>query len=154
MCSVKQARRPRVPRNGRPGVRPFGSWRAEFILLNYIPRMKPTTSSTTTSDRLTTVLSYGALLLLIYLVFRIVEPFLEPLAWSAVLAIFFYSVHERISRRLRPNPAALVCTLGVTLLLIAPAPLVLGYTTRQTIDPTPGLGSGQSGRAPCGGRGW
>jgi len=103
--------------------------------------MKPTTSSTTTSDRLTTVLSYGALLLLIYLVFRIVEPFLEPLAWSAVLAIFFYSVHERISRRLRPNPAALVSTLGVTLLLIAPALLVLVYTTRQAIDATAGLES-------------
>ena len=71
--------------------------------------MTPTNFPTkTTSDRLTTVLSYGALLLLIYLVFRIVEPFLEPLAWSGVLAIFFYPVHERILRRLRPNSAALV----------------------------------------------
>jgi len=83
---------------------------------------------------LTTVLSYGALLLLIYLVFRIVEPFLEPLAWSGVLAIFFYPVHERIMRRLRPNRAALVSTLGVTLLLIVPALVVLFYTARQAID--------------------
>ena len=88
----------------------------------------------TTSDRLTTVLSYGALLLLIYLVFRIVEPFLEPLAWSGVLAIFFYPVHERIMRRVRPNRAALVSTLGVTLLLIVPALVVLFYTARQAID--------------------
>src|SRR6202035_2785778 len=107
---------------------------------HYIPRMNPTSSSaTSTSDRLTTVLSYGALLLLIYLVFRIVEPFLEPLAWSAVLAIFFYPVHERILQRLRPNPAALWSTLGVTLLLIAPALIVLVYTTRQAIDATAGL---------------
>src|SRR5260370_15545446 len=133
--------RPRVPRNGRPGVRPFGSWHTESVLLNYITRMKPRTSAMTTSDRLPAVVSYGALLLLIYLVFRIVDPFLEPLAWSAVLAIFFYSVHERISRRLRPNPAALVSTLGVTLLLIAPALLVLVYTTRQAIDATAGLES-------------
>ena len=97
--------------------------------------MSPTNSLTkTTSDRLTTVLSYGALLLLIYLVFRIVEPFLEPLAWSGVLAIFFYPVHERIMRRLRPNRAALVSTLGVTLLLIVPALVVLFYTARQAID--------------------
>src|ERR1700716_2447540 len=81
--------------------------------LHYIPRMNPSSSSAaSTSDRLTTVLSYGALLLLIYLVFRIVEPFLEPLAWSGVLAIFFYPVHERIARWLRPNRAALVRTLG------------------------------------------
>jgi predicted PurR-regulated permease PerM len=103
----------------------------------YIPRMNPTSSSaTSTSDRLTTVLSYGALLLLIYLVFRIVVPFLEPLAWSGVLAIFFYPVHERIMRWLRPNRAALMSTLGVTVLLIAPALVVLVYAGREAIDAT------------------
>jgi predicted PurR-regulated permease PerM len=99
----------------------------------------PSPSSKTTSDRLTTVLSYGALLLLGYLVFLIVEPFLVPLAWSAVLAIFFYPLHERIERRLRPTPAALVSTLGVTLLLIVPALVVLSYTAREAIDATAGL---------------
>jgi predicted PurR-regulated permease PerM len=99
--------------------------------------MTPTNSATkSTSDRLTTVLSYGALLLLIYLVFRIVEPFLDPLAWSGVLAIFFYPVHERIMRWLRPNRAALVSTLGITLLLIAPALVVLFYTGRQALEAT------------------
>jgi predicted PurR-regulated permease PerM len=104
--------------------------------------MSPTSSSAaSTSDRLTTVLSYGALLLLIYLVFRIVEPFLVPLAWSGVLAVFFHGVHERIARRLGPNRAALVSTLGVTLLLIAPALVVLFYTARQAIDATAQLQS-------------
>jgi predicted PurR-regulated permease PerM len=104
--------------------------------------MKPALSSnTTTSDRLTTVLSYGALLLLGYLVFLIVEPFLVPLAWSAVLAIFFYPLHERIARRLRPTPAALVSTLGVTLLLIVPALIVLLYTTKEAIDAVAGMQS-------------
>ncbi len=98
-------------------------------------------SAASTSDRLTTVLSYGALLLLIYLVFRIVEPFLVPLAWSAVLAVFFHGVHEWIARRLGPNRAALVSTLGVTLLLIAPALVVLFYTARQAIDATAQLQS-------------
>ena len=99
--------------------------------------MSPTTSSgASTSDRLTTVLSYGALLLLMYLVFRIVEPFLEALAWSGVLAIFFYPAHQRITRWLKPNRAAAVSTLGVTLLLIVPALVVLVYTARQAIDAT------------------
>lgn len=98
--------------------------------------MKSISSTTSTSDRLTTVLSYGALLLLGYLVFRIFEPFFEPLAWSAVLAIFFYPVHEHIRKRLPPNRAALVSTLGVTLLLIVPAVVLLIYTTRQAIDAT------------------
>jgi predicted PurR-regulated permease PerM len=97
--------------------------------------MKPATSyKATTSDRLTTVLSYGALLLLGYLVYRITEPFFVPLAWSAVLAIFFYPWYERLEGRLSPTRAALVSTLGVTLLLIVPALLVLVYTTRQAVE--------------------
>lgn len=101
--------------------------------------MNPAASSTSTSDRLTTVLSYGALLLIGYLVYLIVEPFIQPLAWSAVLAIFFYPLHERLKLRLGPNHAALLSTLGVTLLLIVPALLVLVYTTRQAIEATTAL---------------
>lgn len=107
------------------------------ILCNYIPHMKlAPLPPKTTSDRLTTVLSYGALLLLIYLVYRIVEPFFIPLAWSAVFAIFFYPLHERLERRMKPNAAALVSTAMVTVLLIAPAIVVLVFATRQAIEAT------------------
>lgn len=85
---------------------------------------------------MTTVLSYGALLLLGYLVFAIVSPFLVPLAWSAVLAIFFFPLHERIRKRLRPTPASLLSTLAVTLLLIVPALAVLAYTAKEALDAT------------------
>jgi predicted PurR-regulated permease PerM len=71
--------------------------------------------------------------LLIYLVYRIAEPFLVPLAWSAVLAIFFYPVHERIQERMKPTQAALLSTVGVTLVLIVPAIVVLVLATRQAI---------------------
>ena len=91
---------------------------------------------TTTSDRLTNVLSYGALLLLGYVVYLIFEPFLVPLTWSAVLAIFFYPVHERLAKRLKPNYAAMMSTVGVTVLLIAPTLVVLSYTAKQAIDAT------------------
>jgi predicted PurR-regulated permease PerM len=102
---------------------------------DYIPRMKyAPVANATTSDRLTTVLSYGALLLLGYLVFRIFEPFMVPLAWSAVLAIFFYPLHERMTRRMKLTRAAMASTLAVTLLLIVPAVVVLIYTGRQAIE--------------------
>ena len=87
-----------------------------------------------TSDQVTTVLSYGALLLLGYLVYEITAPFLVPLAWSAVLAIFFYPLHQSLLKRLKPNLAATVSTLAVTFLLIVPAIVVLFYTTKQAID--------------------
>jgi predicted PurR-regulated permease PerM len=87
-----------------------------------------------TSDQVTTVLSYGALLLLGYLVFEITSPFLVPLAWSAVLAIFFYPLHEMLLKKLRPTPAAAASALAVTLLLIVPALLVLFLTTKQAVE--------------------
>ena len=65
--------------------------------------MNEANRNTTTSDRLTTVLSYGTLLLLGYLVFLIVAPFLVPLAWSAVLAIFFYPVYQWLQKRMSAN---------------------------------------------------
>lgn len=101
---------------------------------DYIPRMTRTASGkTSTSDRLTTVLSYGALLLLGFLVYLITKPFLVPLAWSAVLAIFFYPIHLRMEMRLGPNRAALLSTLGVTLLLIVPTLVILVYATREAV---------------------
>src|SRR5262249_40595660 len=104
---------------------------------DYIPRMKAIpTSDATTSSRLTTVLSYGAILLLGYLVFLIAAPFFVPLAWSAVLAIFFYPVHERILSKMRPTWAAMTSTVGVTLLLIVPALVVLVLTAREALDAT------------------
>jgi predicted PurR-regulated permease PerM len=99
--------------------------------------MKITTSpNTTTSSQLTTVLSYGAILLLGYFVFVIVEPFLVPLAWSAVLAIFFYPLHQKLLKSMKPTSAALTSTLGVTLLLIVPALVVLVLTAREALDAT------------------
>jgi len=90
--------------------------------------------NTQTSDRLTTVLSYGALLLLGYLVFLVISPFLLPLAWSGVLAIFFYPAYQRLRRRYSANWSAAICTLGVTCLLIVPVLLVLMYATREAVD--------------------
>ncbi|HKV25359.1 MAG TPA: AI-2E family transporter [Candidatus Acidoferrum sp.] len=99
--------------------------------------MKSTTPpNITTSSRLTTVLSYGAILLIGYLVYLVAEPFLAPLAWSAVLAIFFYPLHDLLMKKMKPTPAALTSTLGVTLLLIVPALLVLVLTAREALDAT------------------
>jgi predicted PurR-regulated permease PerM len=102
--------------------------------------MNPVPSTnTTTSDRLTTVLSYGVLLLLIYLVFRIYEPFLAPLGWAAILAIFFYPMHHRLLRRFSPSKAAVLSTLAVTFLLIVPAILVTTLFVREAFAVSRGV---------------
>lgn len=96
----------------------------------------PQLNNETTSDRLTTVLSYGAILLLGYLVFLIMGSFLVPLAWAGIFVIFFYPMHERIRRKFKAGMAAMLSTLAVTFFLIVPAVLVLYFTTKQAIDAT------------------
>jgi len=98
----------------------------------------PSTNATT-SDRLTTVLSYGVLLLLIYLVFRIYEPFLASLGWAAILVIFFYPMHHRLLRRFSATKAAVLNTLIVTFLLIVPAILVTTLFIREAFSVSRGM---------------
>jgi predicted PurR-regulated permease PerM len=88
---------------------------------------------------LTTVLSYGVLLLLIYFVFRIYEPFLAALGWAAILVIFFYPMHQWILRRFSARKAAVLSTLVVTLVLIAPAILVSTLFIREAFSVSRGM---------------
>src|SRR5258708_12262388 len=98
----------------------------------------PSTNAAT-SDRLTTLLSYGVLLLLIYLVFRIYEPFLAALGWAAILVIFFYPMHERLARNFSASRAAVFSTLVVTFLLIVPAILVTTLFVREAVSISRGV---------------
>ena len=71
--------------------------------------------------RVTQLLFYGALLLLAYLLYQIVQPFLVQIGWAAVLAICVHPFQARLARRLGDARAALLSTLAVALLLIVPA---------------------------------
>lgn len=97
----------------------------------------PTNAST--ADRLSAVLSYGVLLLLIYLVFRIYQPFLAALGWAAILVIFFHPLHHYLTKRFSPNRAAVLSTLAVTILLIVPAILVTALFVRQAVSVSRGV---------------
>lgn len=72
-----------------------------------------------------TVLSYGIIALILYLAFRIFEPFFVALAWAGVLVVVSYRAYEWLVQRMRPSAAALTSTFGVTVILIAPAVLIL-----------------------------
>jgi len=88
------------------------------------------------ADRLATLLSYGMLLFLAYLLYLVFDPFLVPLAWAGILAVFLHPVCERLRRRMGPTRAALATTLAVTLLLIVPALLLLSLFVREALSAT------------------
>jgi predicted PurR-regulated permease PerM len=76
-------------------------------------------------ERATTVLFYGVVLFLGYLFLRIIAPFLVPLGWAAVLAIFVYPWHERLVQRHGHARAAALTTVVVTLLIVGPGLVIL-----------------------------
>ena len=101
--------------------------------------MNAAPSTNATTSRLTAVVSYGVLLLLIYLVFRISEPFLSALAWAAILVTFFYPMHKRVAKRLSSTRASVVSTLAVTVLLIVPTMLLTTLFVREAVSVSRGV---------------
>lgn len=92
------------------------------------------TNEPSSQKRLGTLLFYGIVILLAYLVFLIFSPFLVPLAWAAVLVVVTYPAYERLARRSGRTSAALLSTLGVTLILIVPTLLVMIAFVQQGVD--------------------
>jgi predicted PurR-regulated permease PerM len=99
--------------------------------------------------RFDNVLFYGIILLLLLLVFRIFEPFLEPLGWAGVLVVVFYSPHKMLERKFHRGKAAAISTIGVTLILILPVLGLIFLSIREGVDATHsiehGIAAGQFG---------
>jgi predicted PurR-regulated permease PerM len=90
-------------------------------------------------ERLSAAFFYAAVALLVWLVFLIVRPFLEPLGWAAVLAILLAPWHSRLAARWGPTRAAIAETAGVTLGLVVPGVLLSIYFIREGIQAAQGL---------------
>jgi predicted PurR-regulated permease PerM len=75
-------------------------------------------------ERSTTLVFYGCILLLGYLIFLLFEPFLQPLAWAAIFAAFFFPRYKRFEARVGKTAAAALCTTAVTLIIVVPFVLI------------------------------
>jgi predicted PurR-regulated permease PerM len=76
-------------------------------------------------QRSTTLLFYGCVLLLGYLLYQLFEPFLRPLAWAAIFAAFFYSKHKHLERRFGRSAAASLSTAAVAIIIVVPFVLIV-----------------------------
>lgn len=66
------------------------------------------------------VVFYGAVGLILWLGYRVVEPFLVEIGWALVLAICLDPVRKRLESRLGPTRTALLLTMLVVVLLVLP----------------------------------
>lgn len=85
----------------------------------------------TTRDRFALVLFYSLVLLMGYLAFVVLSPFLASLAWAAVFAMTFHPMYQRLATRLGPSGAALATTLMTAVLIVAPAVMLVSVLARE-----------------------
>ena len=88
----------------------------------------------TTQNRLGTILFYGIVVILAYFAFLVFQPFLPALAWAVVVVVVSYPAYRKLRARFRPTTAALLCTMGVTVILIVPTLLVMAAFVRQGVQ--------------------
>ena len=87
----------------------------------------------TSQKRLGTVFFYGIVVILAYFAFLVFQPFLPALAWAVVIVVVSHPAFVWLRARFRPTAAALMCTAGVTLILIVPTLLVMVAIVRQGV---------------------
>lgn len=82
---------------------------------------------TTENKRLTVLLFYAYVLVLVFFAFQILQPFLVPLGWAGMLALCLWPLQTRLVPRLGNTRSALGVTLLAALLIIGPI-LWLSYS--------------------------
>ncbi len=83
--------------------------------------------ATTDTKRLGLLLFYAYVLVLAYLAFQIMQPFLMPLAWAGILALCLWPLRDKLVPRLGRSFSALLITLMALIVIIGPA-LWLGFS--------------------------
>lgn len=76
-------------------------------------------------DRVAQLIFYGGVILIGYLVFLIIKPFLVPLGWAGVLAVSVQPVFRELAPRIGRSRAAGLSVTLVLLLLVLPVWLIV-----------------------------
>ena len=82
-------------------------------------------------ERFQQLLFYALVFLMGYLAYLVLGPFLPSLAWAAVFAMMFHSVHVEMTPRIGANRAALATTLMAAILIVAPAVTLVSVFARE-----------------------
>ena len=82
------------------------------------------------------LLGAACLAVVAYLVFRIVEPFLGPIAWALFLGFLLQPAQEKLTRLLRGRASAssLLLTTGVLILFLGPLTALAIAFARQAAE--------------------
>jgi predicted PurR-regulated permease PerM len=68
---------------------------------------------------------YALIVVGVYLTYLILRPFLPALTWAVMFAILFHGMQAAVARRVGPTRAAVVTTLFVAIVIVAPGVLLI-----------------------------
>jgi predicted PurR-regulated permease PerM len=85
----------------------------------------------TIKERFQHLLFYALVLLMGYMSYLVLSPFLASLAWAVVFALMFHGVHRELVPKFGPNRAALATTLMAAVLIVAPAVTLVSVFARE-----------------------
>ena len=79
---------------------------------------------------------FGIFLLLIYLFYEIIKPFILSLFWAGILALILYPVHERLSKVIKNKVgiSSVIMTTLATFVVILPLVLILTTLAVEMFD--------------------
>jgi predicted PurR-regulated permease PerM len=83
------------------------------------------------AERVSQLVFYGTVVLIGWLAYRIVQPFLVEIAWAVVLAVVLEPARARLASRLGRTRTALLLTVGVVVVLVIPVVLVGTAVVRE-----------------------
>jgi len=83
------------------------------------------------AQRISSLVFYGAVLLIAYLAYQIVQPFLVEIGWALVLAIVLAPAQTRVAARVGAGRSAALLTVLVLVLLVLPATFVVLMLVRE-----------------------
>jgi predicted PurR-regulated permease PerM len=89
-----------------------------------------TPGTPTETERVMRGAFYVSVVLIVWLMWKVLQPFVLEIGWAVVLAICLDPLRNRLASRLGPTRAALVIVFGVLFLVVAPT-IFVGYTLYQ-----------------------
>ncbi len=88
-------------------------------------------SQSSEAQRITSLVFYGAVVLIAFLAYQIVRPFLGEIGWAVVLAICLAPAQARLARRFGATRTAALLTLLVLFVLVVPTLLAIGMLVSE-----------------------
>lgn len=85
-------------------------------------------------DQFARVVFYAVVVLMGYLGYLVVRPFLQPLGWAIVFALMFNPLQVTLTRRYGQSRAAFVNTVLAGLIIIGPAVTLLSVLAREVVE--------------------